>query len=440
MARKETIEDVLKFCNDIGLECKSTTYINSKEKMVFVCSNCNEDFNKTYIEVKQKKKNTCPTCNRKANKLNVSKKENSFKELLELCVELGVKCLSKEYKNNNSDLEFECTRCKEPFFRRWTVLRNTRSTICTGCSISDSADKRRYSYEDVKTIFEEANCTLFSQVYTSNKQKLEYKCDCGNTSTIALSNFMMGQRCGDCAITKRADSKRTPYEEVKEVFISAGCELLSETFIHSNIPLKYLCNCGNESTIKLPAFKRGVRCRVCAGNNPEIFENVKEFFALNECKLISTYYKNNSQKLEYICTCNEVVETTYYNYKKSMYHKCKKCTDKLNSGENHPSWNSELTAEERENRRDIYGYAQWRSSVYERDNYSCQCCRESKDLNAHHLDGYHWNKKRRLDVSNGVTLCSFHHNLLHSIYGYKNNTEEQFDEYLINYRKEEFHG
>lgn len=439
MARKETLEDVLKFCKEIGIECKSTKYITSKEKMIFICTNCNEDFKKTYVELKQKKKTTCPTCSKKSNKLNTIKKENSFKELLKLCSELGLKCLSKEYKNNDTDLEFECTRCKESFFRRWKVLKKDRSTICTRCSIRDSAEKRRYSYKEVSNIFAEENCKLLSTDYIDNKQKLEYRCDCGEESTVALSNFLNGQRCKTCGIQKQADSNRTPYDEVKEIFKIEGCKLLSTTFINSSISLSYICKCGNESRIKLGAFKRGVRCRICAGNSPETYENVKNFFSLNNCELIASTYSNNNQKLEYICSCSEIATTTYYHYKKSLYHKCKKCADKLNGdrikGKNHPQWNPELTDEDRVDRRNICGYSDWRKAVYEKDNYACQCCGTNEDLQAHHLDGYHWCEERRLDVTNGATLCISDHKLLHSIYGYRNNTEEQYEEFIENYSK-----
>jgi len=78
--------------------------------------------------------------------------------------------------------------------------------------------------------------------------------------------------------------------------------------------------------------------------------------------------------------------------------------------------------------RNIYGYADWVYSVFERDNYTCQNCGEKKygDLNAHHLDGYNWCISRRIDVTNGVTLCTDCHKEFHHNYGYGNNTEEQF--------------
>lgn len=96
-------------------------------------------------------------------------------------------------------------------------------------------------------------------------------------------------------------------------------------------------------------------------------------------------------------------------------------------------WNPNITDEEREKRRNGE-QIQWRKDVYERDNYTCQCCGDNKggNLNAHHLNGFHWDKEHRTDINNGVTLCEKCHKEFHKIYGKRNNTITQFREFLFN--------
>jgi hypothetical protein len=55
--------------------------------------------------------------------------------------------------------------------------------------------------------------------------------------------------------------------------------------------------------------------------------------------------------------------------------------------------------------RNCENYRLWRTSVFERDNYKCQGCGTSKDLQAHHIE--HWKDcvDKRFDVDNGITLC-----------------------------------
>lgn len=57
---------------------------------------------------------------------------------------------------------------------------------------------------------------------------------------------------------------------------------------------------------------------------------------------------------------------------------------------------------------------------------------KSRDINAHHKDGYHWCKDKRYDINNGVCLCQKCHKEFHSIYGIKNNTEIQWLRFLLN--------
>lgn len=107
--------------------------------------------------------------------------------------------------------------------------------------------------------------------------------------------------------------------------------------------------------------------------------------------------------------------------------------NKKMSGENHPNWNPDKTDEERENGRYGEEYNLWRDKVYSRDFHTCKLCRLSPSgkLVAHHLDGWHWCKDRRLDVDNGVTLCTDCHKDFHNIYGYETNTIEEFLEYYL---------
>ena len=101
------------------------------------------------------------------------------------------------------------------------------------------------------------------------------------------------------------------------------------------------------------------------------------------------------------------------------------------TGENSPTWNPNLTDEDRQHTRHYPEYNEWRSAVYERDNYTCQCCgKVGGNLNAHHMESYSSNKELRTTVSNGVTLCEKCHKDFHHIYGRGDNTKEQLIAFL----------
>lgn len=105
------------------------------------------------------------------------------------------------------------------------------------------------------------------------------------------------------------------------------------------------------------------------------------------------------------------------------------------TGERNGMWNSELTEKERERQkrhaRRYPGYQDFRKSVYERDEYTCQVCSDDTggNLVVHHLNGFHWDENGRTDVNNGVTLCNDCHKEFHSIYGYGDNNFFQFSQF-----------
>lgn len=100
------------------------------------------------------------------------------------------------------------------------------------------------------------------------------------------------------------------------------------------------------------------------------------------------------------------------------------------SGENNPNWKGGkdkiLLA------RSQIEYFIWRKMVFERDNYTCQKCKDNKghNLNAHHIENFSTNIEKRYAVSNGITLCNKCHNKFHLLYKTKNNNQKQLDEFL----------
>lgn len=103
----------------------------------------------------------------------------------------------------------------------------------------------------------------------------------------------------------------------------------------------------------------------------------------------------------------------------------------LISGENNPRYNANLTQDERIRGRNFPEYAVWRNSVYERDNYTCQCClTRGGKLHAHHILNYATHKDLRTDIYNGVTMCEGCHRDFHNKYGRIENNGSQLKEFI----------
>lgn len=178
------------------------------------------------------------------------------------------------------------------------------------------------------------------------------------------------------------------------------------------------CKDGHENTCK--------ECRKKRKKETDKLYYIEKIQITKKCDCCGKDYKasRNNQSRNLCKSCSQKGENN------SMY-------DKHLSKENHWNWNPNLTDKEREDNRDFLEYEEWRTQVYQKDNYTCQCCGEhSGKLNAHHKDGYNWCVERRTDITNGATLCEDCHKEFHHIYGYGDNTEEQYNEFINNKDKD----
>jgi hypothetical protein len=75
-------------------------------------------------------------------------------------------------------------------------------------------------------------------------------------------------------------------------------------------------------------------------------------------------------------------------------------------GENNPNWSGGTYGTERHTLMGRIEYINWRKSVFERDNYTCQICyTRGGKLEADHIIPYIADKSKALDLDNGRTLC-----------------------------------
>lgn len=83
------------------------------------------------------------------------------------------------------------------------------------------------------------------------------------------------------------------------------------------------------------------------------------------------------------------------------------------SGPNHWNWKGGITPQNQVERNSRKA-REWRTSVFQRDKFTCQICGAvGGKLNAHHVKEWAKYKELRFDLSNGITLCEKCHKKLH---------------------------
>lgn len=103
---------------------------------------------------------------------------------------------------------------------------------------------------------------------------------------------------------------------------------------------------------------------------------------------------------------------------------------KSHKGEGNPSWKGGISSENEKARKNSR-FKEWREKVFRRDNYTCQKTKiKGGELHPHHIKNFAEYPELRYKVENGITLSKQAHDNFHKIYGKKNNTREQLNEFL----------
>lgn len=107
----------------------------------------------------------------------------------------------------------------------------------------------------------------------------------------------------------------------------------------------------------------------------------------------------------------------------------RECQGMFFSGAMNPAWKGGITSSDYRQRRSK-DYEDWRASVFTRDEYTCEKCRQvGGGLVAHHVLGFAKHPHLRLSIDNGVTLCKGCHQEFHNTYGYKDFSDTSYFEW-----------
>ena len=208
--------------------------------------------------------------------------------------------------------------------------------------------KRGRSTEEVKEIFAKRNCVFLDNEFKGVHFNHNYRCKCGREAKITLASVLAyDQYCMICGIEKRnknlmlnpkidmaGRNRYIPYSKIFFHFLKEGCKLLTPNWENnenalnktsSNIKLQYICKCGRISETTWKNFSKKSLCSYCKIGRPRTYslEEIKEFFRKEQFELISKEYKNSKTPLEIKCKNNHITKTTANCFKKTK--KCITC-------------------------------------------------------------------------------------------------------------------
>lgn len=208
--------------------------------------------------------------------------------------------------------------------------------------------------------------------------------------------------CPDCGIeiTKLAPSTK----RCKPCALSAHGETKSGYKVKKCI----VCDCDYKPS--------GTTQKVCETCKPA-YRQQQNITALKEMRK-----KAGAVVIGTILMCPECADD--FVYKAGPQHRCPSC-QKQEEVKKIYAWlasNKDRVKKYTEKAKDNYNFGGNRTTVLERDNYTCQHCQTKDDLHVHHIDGKGTTTERELRnnaIDNLITLCrgchtKEHHRIRHS--------------------------
>jgi hypothetical protein len=166
---------------------------------------------------------------------------------------------------------------------------------------------RKFTFDQVKQVFEAAGFELLSASYTSSKEPLAYRCKCcGHEDTTRLEYVKAGNGCSNCWEARRGRSRKHSLDFVREKFSAKKLELLASEYTDSKTPLPYRCNeCGYEGKLRFNDLSNG-GCRECGirrrtSRRKLDFEIFKSDMFKRGIEVLSREYVNSGTRLQLRC-------------------------------------------------------------------------------------------------------------------------------------------
>ena len=310
----------------------------------------------------------------------------------------------------------------------------------------------RYGEEYLWKIWSDKNTISPFDVSTHSSKRCWFVCqkDKEHIYDMALYHYTSGVGCPYCSHQRilPKDSLAVKAPKVIDLWSDKNKKSPYEYSISSGRKVWWKCDLGIHEDYQRTianSIPRDYKCPICGMERSHIREREDlTGMKFNKLTVLRLDEEKSKEKKKSVwvckCDCGNIISVDSWKLKCGN---TKTCGDRTvhYSGENCGNWKGGATPKYIRIRTSK-SYNAWRDAVYKKCWYTCQCCGQSKNINkeAHHFLNFSSNEDLRFDVNNGILLCSECHIAVieggfHYIYGHRDNTPEQLEEYINNKRK-----
>lgn len=196
-------------------------------------------------------------------------KKFTINDVYDVCNEIGLVCLSKEYINVKAPLVFICTKCGKQFKRNFDNLKSRRSSICATCGKRIGFRKTAFFYDDVKEFVEKTSgsgCRVISEEYINADSLMKFMCSCGNIFETTYYRFKNRNKrqCNECGLKLLSISNATPISTIVREVENAGYTFFENALDGGDQKILVQCESKHDPYwVTWAKFRSGRRCPQC---------------------------------------------------------------------------------------------------------------------------------------------------------------------------------
>ncbi len=198
----------------------------------------------------------------------------SLEEMKRIAESRGGECLSENYINISTELEWQC---KKGHIWKAKPHDIKRGTWCPACSI----ERAKYDWKNqsgTASEFQEGELSnlqklarakggeCLSDKYVNNATKLKWKCKEGHIWEAKSGNIKSGKWCPKCSYEYRSSLRRGNIQDMHRLAESRGGKCLSEKYTNVDTKLKWKCKEWHIWEAVPSSIKRGSWCAKCIRN------------------------------------------------------------------------------------------------------------------------------------------------------------------------------
>ncbi len=227
-------------------------------------------------------------------------KKFNIEYMQKLANEKGGKCLSKEYINADTPLEWECEKGHKWKTKPSNIVGryNKKGAWCHYCSGFKGLSSSAYEFA------KKNNGNIISKKYKNSKSIIKWQCSKGHTWKSSLTSMKQRKNfCLTCAgIKTKPNNYQFSINHLKQVAKKNKGLLLTKKYYGVTANYKWQCSKGHKFFARADSIKRGQWCRKCAEDSKRSsIEKMNQMAKKRGGKCLSKRYVSAHKPLKWEC-------------------------------------------------------------------------------------------------------------------------------------------